>query len=346
MICFIISSRNPPIANIRIGFKEMEMMQNLPTLTTPRNSESNSLYHLMGILLVAISGISFGTAAIFVQKTYAAGTTPVTLLFLRFAGSALFLIPIALLQKRPFPHGKKLLGLFLMGALGKVGMSYNYFSALELIPASLAVLLLYAYPALVAALSVAMRLEKFSLKHGLALGLALFGVVLTAGAALGGSSLGIVHGLAAAVFYALYIVAGYYLMDGIDPLVAVAVVMASAGASSGVWMIFTGFQGPATLTGWSAVLALVLLSTVIASLTFFFGMKRIGPIATATISTLEPVTGVILAALVLNEPLTPAKMIGGSLIIIASIILAHIRSSNPLKEAQANSATQPKINPL
>ena len=70
-----------------------------------------------------------------------------------------------------------------------------------------------------------------------------------------------------------------------------------------------------------AVLALSLLGTVLAYLTFFAGLKRIGASNTAIVSTLEPIVGVLLALMVLGESLTPLKTVGGILIIAAVLLL-------------------------
>ena len=82
---------------------------------------------------------------------------------------------------------------------------------------------------------------------------------------------------------------------------------------------------PATLAGWTAVTGIALVSTVIAMVAFFAGLARLRASDAATISTLEPLVTVILAAVFLGEPITPMKFIGGSIILSALVVLARAR---------------------
>ena len=81
---------------------------------------------LIGVLLIIVSGISFGAAAIFARFAYEAGTNPITLLFLRFGIAALCMLFLAWLRSTPFPRGRVLLGLILMGAVGYFGPRGEY----------------------------------------------------------------------------------------------------------------------------------------------------------------------------------------------------------------------------
>jgi drug/metabolite transporter (DMT)-like permease len=80
---------------------------------------------------------------------------------------------------------------------------------------------------------------------------------------------------------------------------------------------------PASALGWVAVLAIALFSTVLAFVTFFAGLKRIGPTTASTLSTFEPIVAVALAAFVLGETITPVQALGGVLILFAVIILSR-----------------------
>ena len=106
------------------------------------------MQHLSGVFLILVSGISFGAAAIFARFAYGAGTNPITLLFLRFGIASICMIFMMLIRRLPLPRGQILFGLVLMGALGYVGQSFCYFTALTLISAGLVALLLYLYPAI------------------------------------------------------------------------------------------------------------------------------------------------------------------------------------------------------
>src|SRR6266516_2802183 len=107
----------------------------------------------LGLLLIVTSAISFGAMPVFARLAYAAGADPITLLFLRFSIAAVIMTLILVVSKTPFPRGLVLLELILLGAIGYVGESLAYFTALTMASAGIVALLLYIYPALVTTLS-------------------------------------------------------------------------------------------------------------------------------------------------------------------------------------------------
>src|SRR5215207_4595547 len=151
---------------------------------------------LTGILLIAISAASFGTLAIFGRFLYANGLDTFTMLFLRFGFAAFIMLIILILRREPLPRGKILLQLIGMGAIGYVGQSFSYLSAIKYASAGLVALLLYLYPMLVFVLSVLVLREKVTGLKVLALILALTGTALTVDPA-GGQRNGILLAISA-----------------------------------------------------------------------------------------------------------------------------------------------------
>jgi drug/metabolite transporter (DMT)-like permease len=78
---------------------------------------------------------------------------------------------------------------------------------------------------------------------------------------------------------------------------------------------------PDTAIGWWSVAGIAVVSTVIAILTLFKGMKIIGPSRASIISTIEPVVTVAAASLLLGERISWLQAAGGVLVIAAVIIL-------------------------
>lgn len=76
-----------------------------------------------------------------------------TVLLLRFVLAAPLMVVVLLVTGQRLPRGAVLLQLVGMGALGYVGQSFAFLSALEYASAGLVTLLLYLYPTFVAALS-------------------------------------------------------------------------------------------------------------------------------------------------------------------------------------------------
>lgn len=277
---------------------------------------------LTGILLIAISAASFGTLAIFGRFLYADGLDTFTMLFLRFGCAALLMLVTLLVRREAFPRGKILLQLIGMGALGYVGQSFSYLTAIKYASAGLVALLLYLYPTFVFILSVIVFHEKVTWIKIVAIILALIGTALTVDPA-GGELFGILLAIAAALIYSVYIIVGTNVMKHVSVVQSSAVIFASAGAVYGVLMAVNGVHLPSTNSGWINIVGIVLVATVIPVVTFLAGLDRIGPTNAAMLSTLEPVVTVLLAAWIFGERLQSIALFGGGLILIAVIMLTR-----------------------
>lgn len=281
-----------------------------------------------GWILIAVSAASFGAMAIFIKAARAAGVDLWSMLALRFAIASLVLVPLALARKTRFPAGRTLAALILLGGLGYVAHSLCFFMALEHIPASLAALLMYLYPALVAFGGAAFFGQRLGRGRLAALALALAGMALAIDPEGGGRPLGKALALACAAIYAAYILVSSRVARGVDPLASSAVIIASAAVVYGFVAAVQGSPLPATPAGWTAVLAIALICTALAIAAFFAALERIGPTSAAIGSTLEPAVTVALGAVFLGERLSPLQLVGGALIVAAVIWLATRRPAS------------------
>jgi len=275
---------------------------------------------LTGILLIAISAASFGTLAIFGRFLYADGLDTFTMLFLRFGIAALLMTVILVLRRETFPRGKTLLQLIGMGALGYVGQSFSYLTAIKYASAGLVALLLYLYPIFVFVLSTIVLREHVTWVKVVALVLALTGTALTVDPA-GGQTQGILLAICAALIYSVYIIVGSNVMKHVSVVQSSLVIFASAAAVYGTLMGSNGLHLPASGSGWLGIAGIVLIATVIPVAAFLAGLERIGPTNAAMLSTLEPVVTVLLAVWIFDERLKAIVMLGGGLILMAVILL-------------------------
>lgn len=288
---------------------------------------------LTGTLLIAISAASFGTLAIFGRFLYADGMDTFTLLFLRFGLAALLMMVILIARKEQIPRGRILLQLIGMGALGYVGQSFSYLTAIKYASAGLVALLLYLYPIFVFVLSVIVLRERVTWIKTVALVFALLGTALTVDPA-GGQLPGILLAICAALIYSVYIIIGTNVMKHVSPVQSSMVIFASAGGVYGALVAVHGIHLPSSSSGWLGVMGIVLIATVIPVVAFLAGLERIGPINAAMLSTLEPAVTVLLAAWIFEERLKPVVMLGGGLILIAVIVLtrSELEISTSLKK--------------
>jgi len=241
---------------------------------------------------------------------------------LRFGISAILMGALLILRHESLPRGRTLLQLVGMGAIGYVGQSFSYLTAIRYASAGLVALLLYLYPAFVALLSSLFLHEKITCIKALALGIALAGTALTVSPE-GGQLPGILLALAAAVIYSFYIIVGTHVMQKVSALQSSTVIFASAGLVYGVLTAVNGPHLPVGPSGWWLIVGIVLIATVVPVVTFLAGLQRIGPTNASMLSTLEPVVTVILAALLLQDALKPLTLLGGGLILIAVILLTR-----------------------
>jgi drug/metabolite transporter (DMT)-like permease len=278
---------------------------------------------VVGTLYILASALCFGSMAIFARMAYASGVDIPTLLLLRFSVASILMWGILASKRMSLPKGRGLVMLLAMGAIGYAGQAFSYFTALTYASAGLVALLLYTYPAIVALLSRLVFKHPFTWMQITAVAVALAGTVFIIGKAGDGKPLGIFFGLLAALIYSVYILMGSRFPKDVTPTASTTVITSSAALTYAAVVAVKGFHPPATGGGWLAVLAIAIVCTVLAILFFFEGLERVGPVRASVFSTIEPVFTVLLAAALLGERITLARVFGGALIVGAVILLAR-----------------------
>jgi drug/metabolite transporter (DMT)-like permease len=285
-----------------------------------------------GTVMCLASGAAFGAMAIFGKLAYGEGATVGTLLAVRFLLAAT--VFWALVLAGGAGRDVRTLGRRDVGtALGLGGVGYAlqagcYFAALTRIDASLLSLLLYTFPAIVAAAAVALGRERINGRRVAALVLASSGLALVvAGAGTGAlDPVGAALGLGAACVYSTYILVSEGVAVRMRPTVLSAIVCTGAAATLTVGATVLGEFRPGALTaaGWGWLACLGAVSTVAAISLFFAGLRRVGPTVASILSTVEPLVTVVLAAIVFGEVLSPVQLLGGALVLSAVPVL-HAR---------------------
>ncbi len=279
------------------------------------------MQRLSGMFLIVISAAAFGSLGILGRFAYADGLDAITLLFIRFSVAAVLMASLLILRRERLPRGSTMGWLVGMGAIGYVGQSYCYLTAVKYASPGLVALLLYLYPIIVALLSIAILHEKVTRAKILALCLALTGIALIVRPE-GGQLPGILLALAAAGIYSVYIIVGTRVMKQVTAIQSSTVLFASAGITFGLLMAIKGPQLPRSEAGWLAIILIILFPTLIAVVCFLVGLARIGATNAAMLSTLEPVVTVLLAYWLLGDQLKGISLLGGGLVLGAVLLLA------------------------
>jgi drug/metabolite transporter (DMT)-like permease len=296
-----------------------------------------------GTLLCLSSASAFGAMAVLGKLAYDDGATVGTLLAVRFLLAAVLFWALvfaggAAAKLRSL--GGRDLGVGLaLGACGYAIQAGCYFTALERIDASLLSLLLYTFPAMVAAAAIALGRERIDARRVAALVLASGGLALVvAGAGTGAlDPLGAALGLGAAVVYSTYILVSEGIVARVGPRLLSALVCSGAAVTLTLGSALLGEFRPGELTaaGWGWLAALAVVSTVAAVSLFFAGLRRVGPTTASILSTAEPVVTVLLAFLVFGELLGPLQLLGGALVLGAVLMLASYRPRQAIEGAAA-----------
>jgi drug/metabolite transporter (DMT)-like permease len=275
-----------------------------------------------GVALAATSAIAFGTLAIFGKYAYDEGADPVALLACRFVLSALLLAGYHVATgRRLFLPSKATRRLLLMGGLGYALESALFFLALERSPAGTVALIFYSYPMWVALMSLASGLERFEPRLAVALLLGTVGVSLIFSLSLedlGGPLLA----LGAAIAVAIYITLAQVVMKGIDARSSALWTATGAAVTTTVVAVATRSDLPVAAVPHAFGLA---AATSIAFVLLYTAIGRIGSARASVAAMLEPVTTVVLAALLLSEEITLRSAIGAALIVSALPVLASMR---------------------
>ena len=294
----------------------------------------------VGPALCLASAALFGAMPIFGRFAYEAGVSPSALLLVRFSLAALLLT--MLLLARPGlrriaadahpsgPPGRPTMSrawtvvvAFGLGAVGYAAQAGLYFSALQRLDASLVSLILYTYPVLVTGAAVLLGRDRLNRWRSVALLTACGGILLVL---LGSGSMhlqpvGALLAFGSAVVYTSYILVSDTVVQRLAPVALAAVVMTGAAATLAVKALLTGVDLTFGWRGWFWLACIAVVSTVLAMVTFFAGLRRTGASAAGILSTLEPVVTSALAALTLGESLSLVQVLGGVLVLSSAGIL-------------------------
>lgn len=276
---------------------------------------------VVGISLVVVSAILTAVVPTAAKLAYDAGTTTLTVLSARGLIAVAVLSLAMLVTGQSFAIGRKaLLACFLAG-VAYLFMAYGYIGSVAYIPVSLAVLIYFTHPllmALIAHLRSTERLNgrKISLVIAIMLGLALalgpeLAVLDPLGIALAGLASVAVCGL---IFYAVEAQKGAS---------SIQVMVYSGLVTSVVFSALTiGFEAwslPQSALGWVGLISAGLGSAV-GLLTFFAAFRHISPVRATMISNLEPLLGVLIAVAVLGERLASWQWLGVIVAVVGLVL--------------------------
>ncbi|MFF9605796.1 DMT family transporter [Streptomyces sp. NPDC014684] len=297
-----------------------------------------------GLGLALVSALAFGGSGVAAKPLIEAGLDPLHVVWLRVAGAAVVMLPLAVRHRALLLRRPALLAGF--GLLAVAGVQAFYFAALSRIPVGVALLVEYLAPALV--LGWVRLVQRRPVTRAAALGVILaaggLACVVEVWAGLSFDAVGLLLALGAACCQVGYFVlsdqgseAGEQAPDPLGViayglLIGALVLTAVARPWTMDWPVLAG---SARLDGTAvpavALLAwVVLVATVAAYITGVLSVRRLSPQVAGVVACLEAVIATVLAWVLLGEHLSAPQIIGGAVVLLGAYIA---QSAAPAKGA-------------
>lgn len=223
----------------------------------------------------------WGVIGIWNRRLMAAGLSPTSIVTVRNCGGMVLLgLALAVRDRSVFRVRREHLKYFFgTGVVSVVLFTACYFSCQQLCSLSVASVLLYTAPSFVVLLSALLWRERVTGRKLAALGLTLVGCALVCGLFSGQvtvTAAGVLLGLGAGFFYALYSIFGRYALAHYDSMTVTMWTFLFAGPASLVLLrpseLASAFSTPGT---WLTAAGLVAVSTAAPYLLYTWGLARV-----------------------------------------------------------------------
>ena len=303
---------------------------------------------VVGFAIVLVAASLFGTLGPLSRFAYDAGMQPTP--FVVWRGAVGFVAAAIFVAWRISRGSERLTRLgdldtsarvsLAVAALSGFLLNLSMFIAFDLVTVALALLGFYTYPVIVAVANVGLGRETMDRPRIVALILAVLGMVAVVASQVDPASgirvdaLGIGLALAAAGFQALFVIISRSGYQQVPASQAMSVVLATTVVGGTVLALVVGNGAGLTLPlREPSILPLLLFTGLFAaaipSIMFLTGIRLVGGTRAGILMLFEPVVGVTLAALLLDERLAPIQVLGGVAILAAALILQRSAPGAP-----------------
>lgn len=287
--------------------------------------------HKLAYLYIILGAALWGTIGLYVDVLSDIGFSSLQIVTLRVVSASIILILYLLIKNRQklrinWRDSHHFVG---TGILSIVFFNWCYFTAIEEVSLSVAVILLYTGPAFVALIAWLLFKEPMASRKIMALLITLTGCVLVIEVLPVGrqsvSMYGILVGLGSGFGYALYSIFGKYALQKYSSLTVITYTFVFAS------LALVPFSTPGKIISlldsmyvWAVVLGLGLLPTALAYLLYTYGLSLVESSRASITATVEPVVATMIGVVIFNEVLSFLQVLGMGLV-ISAVILIQLR---------------------
>lgn len=278
---------------------------------------------IKGYFFAVLSAIIYGCMPLMAKYIYADGVNPFTLVFLRNLFS---LIPLALLayrEKKTLKIPRSLLPFVsLISLLGCCATPILLFSSYRFIASGLATVIHFTYPTLVVISGILFMRKKVHTTSIISVLLCAVGVSMFYTPQQEFNLTGAALSLLSAITFAGYVIAlsrfDNSKLSGF--LFSFYITLISSIATFCICIATNSLSLPSTLFGWGLCILFSLLVTMGAVVLFQQSTFLIGGECASILSTLEPITSVIIGVVLFREPFGIRALAGTVLVLAAGVL--------------------------
>ena len=286
---------------------------------------------LKGTLFTVIAGIAWGLSGTSGQYLMAHGISALVLTNIRLIIAGLLLVLLTYIKSKEqflafLTDKSSLFSLFLFSLFGLFLNQLAYLSAIQETNAGTATVLQYVCPVGILAYTCIKDKVAPTIAEIISMILAIGGTFLIATHGqldqLSMTPAGLFWGLFSALTYALYIVLPINLIQKWGSILVIGVGMTISGF---VAVPFTGIIGariPMSFDIFLAFAGIILIGTVFAYTAFLKGASMIGPVKSSLLASIEPISAVFFAFMIMGDIFYPVDFLGMAMILLAVTIIS------------------------
>ena len=286
---------------------------------------------LKGTLFTVIAGIAWGLSGTSGQYLMAHGISALVLTNIRLIIAGLLLVLLTYIKSKEqflafLTDKSSLFSLFLFSLFGLFLNQLAYLSAIQETNAGTATVLQYVCPVGILAYTCIKDKVAPTIAEIISMILAIGGTFLIATHGqldqLSMTPAGLFWGLFSALTYALYIILPIKLIQKWGSILVIGVGMTISGF---VAVPFTGIIGariPMSFDIFLAFAGIILIGTVFAYTAFLKGASMIGPVKSSLLASIEPISAVFFAFMIMGDIFYPVDFLGMAMILLAVTIIS------------------------